>query len=229
MVLIRLGHEAHRLRNARFFIEHNLPHLPLVCMGIREVHQDDAMQEAGYRLDPQNNWLQPARRVPSPNCDPRPAHARIELLVVHGISLPPGHFGGPSIDALFTNRLDAGAHPYFQEIAALRVSAHALIRRDGELVQYVPLGKRAWHAGSSSFCGRGSCNDFSVGIELEGTDDIPYEPVQYRRLAALASLLMSVWPTITKARIVGHQYLAPGRKTDPGPVFDWGRLFSLID
>jgi AmpD protein len=142
--------------------------------------------------------------------------------------LPPGHFGGSSIDAFFTNRLDAAAHPYFQEIATLRVSAHVLIARDGELVQYVPFGKRAWHAGSSSFCGRQRCNDFSIGIELEGTDDTAYEPIQYRRLAALASLLMSAWPTITKARIVGHQYIAPSRKTDPGPTFEWERLFSLI-
>lgn len=198
-------------------------------MGVRKVHQDDAMQEAGFLLDPQRNWLQPARRLPSPNCDLRPEHVRIELLVIHGISLPPGHFGGSNIDALFTNRLDAGAHPYFREIAALRVSSHALIRRNGELVQYVPLSMRAWHAGSSNFCGRGRCNDFSIGIELEGTDYTPYEPVQYRRLAALASLLMSVWPAITKARIVGHQYIAPGRKTDPGRVFDWGHLFSLIN
>lgn len=186
------------------------------------------MQELRYRLDPQHNWLRPARRLPSPNCDSRPATAQIELLVIHGISLPPGHFGGPNIDALFTNRLDPGAHPHFHDIAALRVSSHALIRRDGELVQYVPFRKRAWHAGLSSFCGRERCNDFSIGVELEGTDDIPYEPVQYERLATLASLVMSVWPTITKARIVGHHYIAPGRKTDPGPVFDWGHLFSLI-
>ena len=197
-------------------------------MGTEEVHQE-SMRKAGYRLDSQHNWLQPARHLPSPNCDSRPAGTRIELLVIHGISLPPGQFGGADIDALFTNRLDPDAHPYFRQVAALRVSSHVLIRRDGELVQYVPLSKRAWHAGSSRFCGRSRCNDFSVGIELEGTDCLPYEEVQYHRLAELTALLMRVSPAVTKARIVGHQYIAPGRKTDPGPAFDWGHLFALVD
>lgn len=179
-------------------------------------------------LDARAEWLEGARRVPSPNCDARPAGASIDLLVVHGISLPPGEFGGPNIDALFTNRLDPGAHPYFADICALRVSAHALVRRDGSIVQYVPFGLRAWHAGESSFAGRARCNDYSIGIELEGTDIEPYTDAQYVCLARLARLLMATWPGITRERIVGHADIAPGRKTDPGPAFNWGRLRRLL-
>jgi AmpD protein len=172
-------------------------------------------------------WLRGARRVPSPNCDERPAGARIDLLVIHAISLPPGVFGGDSIERLFLNRLDPAAHPYFAGIAHLRVSSHLLVRRDGDLVQYVPLQLRAWHAGQSSFQGQERCNDFSIGIELEGTDEIPYEPAQYQTLATVTRRLRSRFPGITPERIVGHSDVAPGRKTDPGPAFDWG-LFRRL-
>lgn len=152
----------------------------------------------------------------------------MDLLVIHGISLPQGEFGGPWIDDLFQNRLDPGAHPYFRKIADLRVSAHLLIRRDGELIQYVDLHKRAWHAGNSSFAGRPRCNDFSVGVELEGSDQIPYEDVQYRALAEATRELQTRFSDIGAGRIVGHSDIAPGRKTDPGPAFDWARFSEMI-
>lgn len=173
-------------------------------------------------------WVENARRVLSPNCDERPADGDIDLIVVHGISLPPGEYGGPWIDDLFVNRLDADAHPYFAAIADLRVSTHVLIRRDGELVQYVPFTRRAWHAGQSCFRGRQACNDFSIGIELEGDDETPYEPLQYRHLAELITLLRERFPAIGDDAIVGHCDIAPGRKTDPGPAFDWQCLASLL-
>lgn len=153
----------------------------------------------------------------------------VDLLVVHGISLPPGEFGGPFIADLFTNRLDSSLHPYFREIEDLRVSAHALIRRDGEVIQFVSFDRRAWHAGQSSFLGRGRCNDYSVGIELEGADDVAYTDAQYRRLAALARALMRAYPGISGARMAGHSDVAPGRKTDPGPAFDWTRFRRLLN
>jgi len=180
-----------------------------------------------YRID--NGWFGPARRVVSPNCDDRPQGSPIDLLVVHGISLPPREYGGPWIDALFTNTLDPAAHPYFQSIRDARVSAHLLIRRDGEIVQYVPFDRRAWHAGASCFEDREACNDFSIGIELEGCDDEPYTGIQYQRLAAVAALLMKHYPGINRNRIVGHSDIAPGRKSDPGHVFDWNRLYTLLD
>lgn len=173
-------------------------------------------------------WVQEARRVLSPNCDDRPADGDIDLIVVHGISLPPGEYGGPWIDDLFINCLDAHAHPYFATIADLQVSTHVLIRRDGELVQYVPFTRRAWHAGRSCYRGREACNDFSIGIELEGDDDTPYEPQQYQRLAELVMLLRRRFPAIAADAVVGHCDIAPGRKTDPGPSFDWQRLASLL-
>lgn len=173
-------------------------------------------------------WLEGARRVPSPHCDARPEGAPVDLVLVHGISLPPGEYGGPWIDALFAGRLDPEAHPYFRTLAGLRVSAHLLIRRDGELVQYVPLHRRAWHAGESEFKGRRACNDFSVGIELEGTDDEAYTGRQYRRLAQVLRQIMGHYPAITSERIAGHCDVAPGRKTDPGPLFDWDRLYTLL-
>jgi len=172
--------------------------------------------------------LEGARQCPSPNHDPRPADAEVDLLVVHAISLPPGRFGGDAIDRFFSNRLDAAEHPFFAEIAELRVSAHLLIRRDGEVVQYVPFDRRAWHAGVSCYQGRERCNDFSIGIELEGTDDIPYEPRQYRVLAQAVSRLRVAFPAITSQRIAGHCDIAPGRKTDPGPAFDWIHFRSLL-
>lgn len=176
------------------------------------------------RVDPATGLLAGARRCPSPNQDERPAGSAIELLVVHGISLPPGEFGGPWIDALFTNALDPAAHPFFAAVAPLRVTAHALIRRTGEVVQYVPFHRRAWHAGESAWRGRAGCNDFSIGIELEGTDTVPYADAQYAALAALARALFDVYPGLGPERIVGHSEIAPGRKTDPGPAFDWPRL-----
>lgn len=175
-----------------------------------------------------DGWLDGVKRVRSPNHDARPAGVPIDLLVVHGISLPPGRFGGPHIERLFTNRLDPDAHPYFAAIADLEVSSHLLVRRDGAVVQFVPFGARAWHAGASEFAGRTRCNDFSIGIELEGTDETPYTARQYARLAQLARLLMRAYPGITRRRIVGHSDIAPGRKTDPGPSFVWSRLRARL-
>jgi len=147
---------------------------------------------------------------------------------VHGISLPPGEYGGPWIDNFFSNRLDAGTHPYFAEIAGLRVSSHLLVRRDGELVQYVPFSRRAWHAGRSSYGEREACNDFSIGIELEGQDETPYEPAQYRQLAEVICTLRAYYTDIGAHDIVGHADIAPGRKTDPGPAFNWAQLRTLL-
>ncbi len=166
------------------------------------------------------------RYVPSPNCDGRPAGCSIELLLIHAISLPPGEFGGPGIEALFTNQLDPATHPSYATIAGLRVSVHFLIRRDGGLVQFVPCTKRAWHAGESSWRGRSRCNDFSIGIELEGADHVPFEDAQYERLAALTHALRACYPI---AGIAGHSDVAPGRKTDPGPYFDWARYRAMVD
>jgi N-acetyl-anhydromuramoyl-L-alanine amidase len=160
----------------------------------------------------------------SPNQDERPAGTEVSLVVLHSISLPPGEFGGDAIERLFTNRLDSAAHPYFAQIHALRVSAHFLIRRDGELVQFVPVERRAWHAGASSWRGRGRCNDFSLGIELEGSDSAPFEATQYDALSALLRELGGRYPL---QAIAAHSEIAPGRKTDPGPGFDWQRF--LLD
>ncbi|HEC18914.1 MAG TPA: 1,6-anhydro-N-acetylmuramyl-L-alanine amidase AmpD [Gammaproteobacteria bacterium] len=179
-------------------------------------------------IDPITGLLDTATQAPSPNCDARPADCAIDLLVIHAISLPAGEFGGRWIDDLFCNRLEADAHPDFADICRLRVSAHALIRRDGEIVQYVPFGQRAWHAGESRFQGRTACNDFSIGIELEGCDDQAFEDIQYQRLAQLTRTLMQTYPGITGERITGHSDIAPGRKTDPGPHFDWRRLRQLL-
>ncbi|MDQ2695635.1 MAG: 1,6-anhydro-N-acetylmuramyl-L-alanine amidase AmpD [Pseudomonadota bacterium] len=179
-------------------------------------------------MDVARGLLEGARQCPSPHCDDRPPDAPLDLIVIHGISLPPGRFGGPWIDALFTGALDPDADPYFREIAGLRVSAHLLIRRDGEVVQYVPLHRRAWHAGASCYAGRTRCNDFSIGIELEGTDARPYTLRQYRRLAQVIAALLDAYPGLTPERIAGHSDIAPGRKTDPGPAFDWERLRGLL-
>ena len=180
-------------------------------------------------IDRATGLLTGARQVLSPHFDARPAGMLPELLVVHGISLPPGEFGGPWIDRLFTGTLAADAHPYFREIAAQRVSAHALIRRDGQIVQYVPFGERAWHAGQSAYRGRTACNDFSIGVELEGTDDIPYTDAQYQALAALSAALLAVYPSLSAQAIAGHSDVSPGRKTDPGATFDWARFRALLD
>lgn len=173
-------------------------------------------------------WLPGALRRPSPNADERPPATLIDLLVIHNISLPPGEFGGGWIEDLFLNRLDPDAHPYFAPIAGVRVSAHLLVRRDGELLQFVPCGLRAWHAGVSSFAGRERCNDYSIGIELEGTDDTPFTPAQYARLAHCTRLIQARYPAIIPERIAGHSDIAPGRKTDPGPAFDWGLYRRLL-
>jgi AmpD protein len=173
-------------------------------------------------------WYAGARRVPSPNCDDRPPGVVADLVVLHGISLPPGEFGGPWIDALFTNALPPDGHPYFAGVASLKVSAHALVRRDGEVVQYVPFQRRAWHAGVSSWQGRERCNDYSVGVELEGTDASPYESAQYAALARLLAALMRACPTLSPERMVGHSDVAPGRKTDPGISFDWPLLRTRL-
>jgi AmpD protein len=171
-----------------------------------------------------DGWLDNARRLPSPHCDERPDPADVSLLVIHNISLPPNVFGGPWIRDLFLGRLDADAHPFFATVAHLRVSAHLLIRRNGDLEQFVPFHRRAWHAGQSVFAGRDACNDFSVGIEMEGADDVPYTERQYHRLANVTRLLMAHFPAITPERITGHSDIAPARKTDPGPAFDWQRF-----
>ena len=186
-----------------------------------------AMQ-TGMHFHPESGLLRGARQVLSAHCDERPPGVVPELIVVHGISLPPGEYGGPWIEQLFCGGLDAGAHPYFAEVAPLRVSAHFLVRRDGEVLQFVPVGLRAWHAGRSSWQGREACNDYSVGIELEGSDEAAYAPEQYAALARLVRALCATWPTLSAQRLVGHSDIAPGRKTDPGPSFDWGRLRALL-
>jgi len=186
------------------------------------------MRLPSLEVDVATGLLRAARHVESPNCDARPAGCEAELLIVHGISLPPSSFGGPWIDRLFTNELPADAHPYFASLAGLRVSSHVLIRRDGEITQYVRFTDRAWHAGKSTFCGREGCNDFSIGIELEGADRVPYEDVQYRVLATLVAALCAAYPRLSAERLVGHSDVAPGRKTDPGPAFDWPRARRLV-
>ena len=168
-----------------------------------------------------DGWLQQARRVPSDNYGPRPVDCPPDLLVIHNISLPPGCFGGDAIERFFTNCLDWDAHPYFDEIRGMQVSAHLLLRRDGEVVQFVSFDERAWHAGASSFDGRDNCNDFSIGIELEGTDEEPFTARQYHVLAGVTKALLDYYPGMSESRITGHCDIAPGRKTDPGPCFDW--------
>jgi AmpD protein len=175
------------------------------------------------RLDPVTGLLEGVCYIPSPNCDERPAGMSPEVLIIHAISLPPGEFGGCGIEQLFCNRLDPSEHPYYGEIAHLEVSAHFLIRRNGEVIQFVPVHRRAWHAGRSCVEGRERVNDFSVGVELEGCDDHPFEDAQYAALAGLTRALMAVFPAITSQRIYGHSDISPGRKTDPGPHFDWAR------
>jgi AmpD protein len=181
------------------------------------------------RTDPNEldaeGWLASARRVPSPNCDERPSGQAPCLIVIHAISLPPGEFGGDGIERLFTNRLEPEAHPYFRQIHAMKVSAHFLIRRDGGVEQFVPCRMRAWHAGASSWRGRARCNDFSLGIELEGSDALPFEAAQYVALARLIRVLRERYPI---EDVVGHADIAPGRKSDPGPFFDWARLERLL-
>jgi AmpD protein len=179
-------------------------------------------------IDRASGCLLGVRQVPSPNQDTRPPGAGIELIVVHGIGLPPGQFGGPWVEQLFLNCLPVDADPLFETIADLKVSAHVFIRRHGEIIQFVPFHARAWHAGASSWRHRVACNDFSVGIELEGADDIAYTDVQYEQLAAVIVALRATYPTLSEAALVGHSDIAPGRKTDPGPSFDWSRLQARL-
>lgn len=172
-------------------------------------------------IDADSGLLKGVRLVPSPNCDARPPGTTVDALIIHAISLPPGTFGGPAIEQLFCNCLDPYAHPSYAAVCDLKVSAHALIRRNGEIVQFVPFHLRAWHAGESCCEGRTRVNDFSLGVELEGVDDMPFEAVQYGVLIELTRRIMNVYPAITRERIYGHSDIAPGRKTDPGPHFDW--------
>jgi len=182
-----------------------------------------------FAIDQTTSLLMDVLYVPSPNCDARPDQSDISLVVVHNISLPPGEFGGHYIEQFFTNRLDASAHPYFETIADLRVSAHLLIRRNGEVIQFVPFEKRAWHAGESCFQDQSCCNDFSIGIELEGSDEEPFTQAQYTQLSELIACLMQHYPGLSRDRITGHSDIAPQRKTDPGPAFEWSKLFHELD
>jgi AmpD protein len=181
---------------------------------------------AKYAISPGAGLIRPATQCPSPNQDERPAGSVPELIIIHGISLPPGEFGGPYIESLFTNCLDCDHHPYFREIEGLQVSSHLLIRRDGQVIQFVPFERRAWHAGESTFRGRNCCNDYSIGIELEGTDDMPYTDDQYDQLVPVILAIIASYPRVSAREIAGHSDVAPGRKTDPGPAFDWLRLYD---
>ena len=172
--------------------------------------------------------LSGVRQSPSPNVDERPDPGDISLLVIHNISLPPGEFGGGDVERLFTNQLDAGAHPYFAAISHLRVASHLFIDRQGAIIQFANLERRAWHAGESSWCDRSGCNDYSIGIELEGTDFLAFTSNQYEVLTELTRAIVRSYPAITTERIVGHSDIAPGRKTDPGLCFDWHRYLSAL-
>lgn len=179
------------------------------------------------QLDSTSGWCHGIRHCPSPNFNARP-QAEVSLLVLHNISLPPGQFGTGKVQEFFQNRLCTDEHPYFATIASLQVSAHFLIERDGQISQFVSCNERAWHAGQSLYAGRDNCNDFSVGIELEGTDDLPFSDAQYEALCDLILLLLAAYPALTPERICGHSDIAPGRKTDPGPAFDWQRLRTAL-
>lgn len=189
--------------------------------------QHPHLNPAGEGANPtwQDGWWQDCRRVPSPNFGPRPADTDITLAVIHSISLPPGIYGGDEIERLFTNTLDWSAHPYFEQIRGAEVSAHFVIRRTGEVMQFVSVLDRAWHAGRSSWQGRDNCNDYSVGIELEGLEDTPFEAAQYRALSTLLDALSQRWPI---TQVAGHEHIAPGRKRDPGAAFEWPQLQSLL-
>jgi len=190
-----------------------------VIGGAKDVH---------LQVDLDSGLMRGARQVASPNCDARPPGMEAELIVVHGISLPPGEFGGPWIERFFTNSLPLDMHAYFAEIGELRVSAHLLVARDGGLTQFVRFTDRAWHAGRSLYRDRVACNDFSIGVELEGVDTIAYEPAQYDTLAKVVAALCDAYPRLSADRVVGHSDISPGRKTDPGPAFDWQRARRSI-
>lgn len=180
------------------------------------------------RINANTGLLEGVRFVASPNFDARPQGMGIDVLVIHAISLPPGEFGGPGVEQLFCNQLDPGEHPYYREIHGQQVSAHLLIRRTGEIIQFVPFHERAWHAGESCCEGRTAVNDFSIGAELEGSDELPFEAVQYSALANVTKAIMAVHKSVTPRRIYGHSDIAPGRKTDPGPHFDWTRYLGTL-
>ena len=200
----------------------------IVALNIRQAAMDEKNNTKQFAIDCQSGVLTSARQCHSPNFDERPDAQQPELIVVHGISLPPGEFGGGFIEDLFCNRLEVEADPYFASIAHLRVSAHVLIRRDGEIVQFVPFTQRAWHAGESQYCGRNRCNDYSIGIELEGTDEMAYTELQYAALAALIAALKANYPSLAQADVVGHSDIAPGRKSDPGEAFEWPKLDAYL-
>jgi AmpD protein len=203
------------------------PSLGMTAMTFRMIHSQIAKESRdNMEIDPVSGLIQGARFVASPNCDKRPEGVHIDTLVIHAISLPPGRFGGPGIEQLFCNKLNPAEHPYYREIKDLKVSAHVLIRRNGEVFQFVPLPQRAWHAGQSYCEGRVRVNDFSIGVELEGSDDLPFEEAQYDSLVQVTRTIRQVYPAITRQRIYGHCDISPGRKTDPGPMFDWKRYLD---
>lgn len=175
-----------------------------------------------------DHWLSPVKRLASPNCNPRPDPAAIELVVVHGISLPPGRFGGGFVEALFQSRLDLSAHPTFASLEGVAVSSHLFLSRRGAVTQFVPFDQRAWHAGASAWRGRPGCNDFTVGVELEGTDEQPYTRSQYRKLRRVLRALCDRYPRLSPEAVVGHFEIAPGRKTDPGPFFEWPQVWRGV-
>ncbi|MDR3492737.1 MAG: 1,6-anhydro-N-acetylmuramyl-L-alanine amidase AmpD [Gammaproteobacteria bacterium] len=179
-------------------------------------------------IDIKTGLLLLAKYAPSPHCNLRPPPQQVDMIVIHGISLPPGQFGKDFIENFFCGKLDTSLDPSFDQISTLKVSAHLLINREGVITQFVPFTQRAWHAGVSSFQGQSNCNDFSVGIELEGTDEVPYEKVQYLQLVKCVQALQAAYPLITRERIVGHSDIAPGRKTDPGASFNWGYFDCLL-
>lgn len=174
-------------------------------------------------------WLPNAVKIKSPNFDARPLDQAVDLLIIHNISLPPNKYDSCYVEDFFCNQLDASAHPYFEEISSLKVSSHLYIRRTGKLIQFVPFSKRAWHAGESEWCGRAKCNDYSIGIELEGSDDEVFTDEQYTCLVKVTLEIQHIYPKIMKSNIVGHSDVAPKRKTDPGPFFEWGRYLSGLD
>jgi len=180
------------------------------------------------QIDIMTGLLSGVKFLQSPHFNARPEQTNIDMIVIHGISLPPNQFGAHFIEQFFCGSLDASLHPYFETIQNLRVSSHLLITREGSITQFVPFHQRAWHAGESRFQGRAQCNDFSIGIELEGTDDTLYEKVQYEQLVAIIRVLQKAYPRITRERVVGHSDIAPGRKTDPGKSFDWRYLDCLL-
>ena len=180
------------------------------------------------RVDPASHLIVGVNYVPSPNADERPENCVASLIVIHNISLPPNEFGGPYVEQFFTNQLDPNEHPYFAEISEQKVSAHVLISRDGSVIQFVPFNLRAWHAGKSKYDGREGCNDYSIGIELEGADELAYEDRQYSVLVTLIDALRIAYPSLSKNRVVGHSEIAPNRKTDPGPAFNWERFKSEL-